>query len=1160
VTVCSNCGQDNPDIARFCLACAQALATAEPLLEVERKLITVLFADIVGSTELGGAVDPERLRLVLNRYFSSMSAAIEAWGGTVEKFIGDAIMAVFGVPLVREDDPARALRAALEMLRRLNALNEELRERHHFTLDVRIAVNTGEVVAPTARSDQRLLVGDPANVAARLQTAAAAGTILVSDRTYQAVRDSFLFEDPIELNLKGKPQPVVARALLQARPDVALGAPRLRSGMIGRDEELQQLMDGLEKARSSACVGFSLLEAPPGTGKSRLVLEFLRGLSSRRPDVTVLTSRCVATGGGATWAVAELLRSACGISLDDSSELVADKLETALRHLLSRLALAPEDVENGIFVLAKAAGIFIPDNPLDRATAKEVAEQSAQAWPLFFRAQATKGPAVLIIEDLHWADEQLLEVLQHVADRTNAPLFVLATARPEFRSGHAEFMEGVAATTMTLEALAEHQANALVDQLVGGASLPPSFRAEIVAKADGNPFFLEEVMRSLIDQGGLVRDDGGWRASRGLERLPLPDTVHALLASRIDGLPKIEKRTLQEASVLGRFFWEDPLVLVLGESARSALAGLERRDFVLPRATSTLAGQTEFAFKHAMVRDVAYASLPRAHRARSHASVAEWLESTVAGREEEFAELLAHHFKAAASGEDADLAFGDEPARRENVRAKAVRALILAGSAARGRAALSRATELHRDALALAATDVERVQALEELGEDQQASFYGEDAIAAYLEALEIARADASMDASRARLCMKAASTIAQTPGAFREAPDPALADELVTEGLSVASEEATRAGLLSARAWIGTVSRYAKRPDPLSLGERLGAAEEALAIARRRDLPEVGPQSAVALGELRWLRGDFSAAADAYRIQLEFLERVRSKLTRVDMFRRLAEASLFITGDFDEAFEFAKRAYELSTGGGPHERMHCTYWLIASPYLSGRWDELPAYIDEHVAAFREEPALGCRSVRGGLAMAALALMQRGELRQAEEVMTLLGGDPWGSAGGSEGIKALVKLASGEAVMALEMARRYIAQDEIPRPFAHLAAVEAVVQLQDWNALPDALAGARRVQDALVILGPGCDRAEGMALAAAGESTHAETLLRKALARFEELGVPFETARTLEALATVVPPGERRTLSERAGEIYERLGARPSLERLRRQHKVGANG
>jgi class 3 adenylate cyclase/tetratricopeptide (TPR) repeat protein len=1157
---CPNCGRESTEGFQFCPYCAAPLVQP-PAGREERKLVTILFADVTGSTALGERLDPERLRSLLNTYFSTMSAVIESWGGTVEKFIGDAIMAAFGIPLVREDDPERALRASLDMLARLEDLNVEFERRHGVTLRIRIGVNTGEVIAPVGGPPEQLIVaGDAVNVAARLEQAAEPGTVLVGERTYLATRDAFLFEEPVALELKGKAEAVPTRRLVASRSEAVRGVPGLRAPMVGRDRELNTLAGLFEEAVETGRPRLVIVYGPAGIGKSRLVQEFVRIVPSRHDRAAVLRGRCPAAGKGITyWALGEILRSACGIGLDDPAELARTKLRTTAEQVLGALELRGPEVDQTIFALATAAGIPLPDNPLDRLEPRAVADELARAWPRFVGAFTARGPAVFVVEDLHWAEDQLVDMLERLLARAEGPLFLLATARPEFAETHPDFAAGREdSSSVSLRPLTEEQSGELVEELLLVADLPAELRQEMLAKAEGNPFFLEELIRRLIDEGALVREGDRWRATEAARSTILPDTIHGLLAARIDALPGEEKRVLQEAAVVGRVFWEEPVALSLGNGEVSgALLRLERKGLVFARPTSTIAGQVEFMFKHALVRDVAYASLPKTRRARAHAEHAAWMEKLAGDRLEEFAELVAHHYATAAIGEDADLAWADEPAAREAVRTKAFEALVLAGRVARKRFAMTKAVEVHEQALVLAPSASDRARALEELGDDHVAVYHGDEALASYRQALTIIRSGGGADGDRARICLKAGRMAAEKSGAFRVQPDPAEVESLAREGLEAATDEEARAWLLSLVGACAMYWRMMARHDPVPLEERIDATREALDIAQRIQLADLETFAARELSELYFVAGSFQQAVEISRQQLSVVDRVESPQERALVFFEVANTVMDLAGEYEEGLELARRSYELATDRSPHELMHATFTLLYGNYHQGRWEEVPSLLDEHLAAFRHEADVSCYAVRSGPIIGSLVLAHRGDPDRAREVaaaVPIAGGTPR-----FEGLSARLMVATGDPAAGGEIAERLRAAGDLWRaPDAIVAGVEALVELSDWKGLVEFLSQTRSLGAVSATLEPTRDRAEGLMKAAAGETEQADRTLRRALEGFERLKVPFEIARTQEALASVSPPADAARLLHRALETYERLEARPHAERARNRMTGGA--
>jgi class 3 adenylate cyclase/tetratricopeptide (TPR) repeat protein len=1169
-TFCQNCGTPvsrpcpscrTPVVtdARFCPNCGTELTPT--LRKEERKVVTLLFADVTGSTALGERLDPERLRSLLTAYFSAMSALIESWGGTVEKFIGDAIMAVFGVPIVREDDPERALRAGLAMLSRLRELNRDFEQRHGVTLEIRIGVNTGEVIAPVGGPLEQLIVsGDAVNVAARLEQAAEPGTILAGERTYLAARNAFRFEPPVALELKGKAEAVSAWRVVEPLPEATRGVPGLWSVMVGRDRELDTLLTLLEEAIETGRPRMVAVYGPAGIGKSRLVQELLRAASSAHQELGVLRGRCLAAGQGITyWALGEILREATGIGLGDPADAAAEKFRRGVRELLDPLALSEEDLEQTVFALAATAGIYLPNNPLDSMEPRAVANEMSRAWPRFATAYAMRAPEVLVVEDLHWAEDQLLDMLERLLARSSGPLLFVVTARPEFAQAHPGFASGrEEASSIALRPLTEQQSAALVEGLLAIADLPLELNEEILAKAEGNPFFLEEILRRLIDEGALVRDDDRWRATESARGVVLPDTVHGLLAARIDGLPPEEKRVLQEAAVIGRVFWEEPVALAIGNGAVSdALLQLERRGLVFARPTSTIGGQVEFTFKHALVRDVAYASLPKARRARAHAEHGAWIEQLAGDRVDEFAELIAHHYRTAAAGEDADLAWADQPETHADVRKKAFEALLRAGVAAKKRSALKKAVELHEEALALVATDEERVRALEELGDDHTALYHGDEAVAAYRSAIELLTAEPEAGDDLARVCSKAARMIVEKSGAFRVQPPASEADAYVRRGLEVVRDPVTEAWLLSL---FGQCALYYRtfaedEPDPVSMEERISTAERGVALAQDLGPPELFTVSTRTLSQLYMAEGLYRRAVETTRRELEAVDRILSPTERALGLFEISATVSDLASDFSEGLELARRSYEIARSLAPHDLMHATYAQMLALYHLGRWDEVLPLLEEHLSVYEGERDVLCFAVRGGPCIGALVLAHRGEPQHARSIAAMALGDPKRARVGLQSMYAGVLLAcgsidEGKAVAEDAWARESGHPDTEKAPWDRplLAVMEARLVAGDEVGLADILPAAERLRE-IPHARAMCDRAAGV-VTMLRDPAGGVDLLRTALQAFDRVSVPFEAARTQEILAQAVPEESTGLLRE-ALDAYERLQARSHAERVR---------
>jgi class 3 adenylate cyclase/tetratricopeptide (TPR) repeat protein len=1148
---CTSCGRPLPADARFCPSCA-APVTSAPTDE-ERKIVTVLFADVTGSTALGEQLDPERLRAVMRAYFAAASSAIQAWGGTVEKFIGDAVMAVFGVPVIREDDAERALRAGLELGRRLTVLNAELQERHGLSLAVRIGINTGEVVAPRRTgSGDELVTGDPVNVASRLEQAAEPGTILVGERTYLATRDAFEFAEPMMLQLKGKREAIAARRPLRARPESARGIPGLRAGMVGRDRELGLIVGSLDTSIDTGRPQLVLVYGPAGIGKSRLAHEAIRVIGERDPRVRVLRGRCLAAGPGvAFWPLAEILRATCAISLDEPAESAQDKLRSRLAEILAPLGLSDAEARDTIAALATTAGVTMPEDALAGLEPQVVADRLARAWPRFASALALERPTVVVIEDLHWASGELLAMLERVLGRTTGPVLLLATARPEFAQSHAGFAAGREdVTSLTLRPLNERETSTLMDELLSLADLPAEVRARIGERAEGNPFYLEEILRRLIDEGALVRDGERWRTTAHIGSTPLPDTVHALLAARIDALPSEEKRVLQEAAVVGRTFWEEPVHRALGDGeVGHALLALEARGLVAARTTSTIAGQVEYHFKHALIRDVAYAGLPRSRQARSNAAVAAWIEATAPDRRTEFLELLAHFYQAALAQEDADLAWADDPSGHGEVRRRAFRALTEAGEAARHRYALDLALERHAMALSVAADDAERSIALEAMGDDEEAAFHGDEAWETYRRVADLARDQGDRD-RLARVALKGARVAAKI-GTFRTRPDGEAVEQLLNEGLEAVRDDATRARLLVEKgAHVPAMREVLEGTDPLPLEERFDAVREALRLAEKLGDPDLQLAAEGGLGSLHWSAHDFDAAVASSRRQLALAEHVTSASHKALVLYEASHTIRDTSGDYAEGRELARRSYRIAKGLSNHELMHATaQWMIASYWL-GLWDEIEPVLEEHLTAFETERDRTCSSVRSGPAIAALLRAERGDRKGAEHLLRMIGDRAFGF-DSPAAIAALALVALGDHEGALERAWRLTSgHGGVLYGYRTLALVEALAASGDWDRLAEAIATARMRAPEMRVLAPAADRAEARLLAARGATDEARELLQRALGEFDGLGLPFEAARTRELLAGVTDGEERAEARRSALDTYRDLGAEPSIARL----------
>jgi len=664
---CAVCGAENPLDAHFCLRCGAPLRGAQA---PERRVVSVLFADLVGSTSMTGRLDPEAMRRIIGDYFAAMREEIQRHGGTVEKFIGDAVMAVFGLPAAHEDDPERAVRAALAMQQRMAALNTRLAADLH----IRIGISTGEVVADLRAVDagEFMVTGEVVNLAARLQQAAPPDGIVGDDRTYSATRLAIQFA-PLPPAVEGD---FADRNRWQVTGLAERPAGKgLRAPLVGRDDEMQFLQALYRRAVEGRRHHLVTIIGSAGVGKTRLVEELLHVLSSSAEPPRVLRGRCPAYGEGLTyWPLAEMLKQECGIKDNDPAPTVGEKLHARVLHVCGPV-FGPEESERIAADLATVLGVEVPRDheglwrerlqalklavegvtvsPRDRAAGERPAGDALlRAFRSLLLAIAQSRPLLVVFEDLHWAEESLLDLVENLALRgVDAPVLNLCLARPELLERHPDWGGRIRNyTALSLSPLPKEQGRRLIGELLQGQAIPPDVRDAIVAKAEGNPFFIEEILRMLVDGGTLVRDERGWHLTSYPVEIRIPDTIHSILAARLDLLPALERRVTQDAAVVGRIFWLGALVATDGLNATEAVAALERlqdRELVEERAVSSLAGEREFAFKHALIREVAYTTLPKAARSDKHLRFARWLETTAAQTADKFLEVLAYHYEQA---------------------------------------------------------------------------------------------------------------------------------------------------------------------------------------------------------------------------------------------------------------------------------------------------------------------------------------------------------------------------------------------------------------------------------------------------------------------------------------------------------------------------------
>jgi class 3 adenylate cyclase/tetratricopeptide (TPR) repeat protein len=586
VAACPSCGAENRESARFCDACGTPLALRPPPREL-RKTVTVFFCDVSGSTALGERLDPESLRRVMARYFDTTKAVVERHGGTVEKFIGDAVMAVFGVPSVHEDDALRAVRAAAELREALQQLNDELEESYGTRLELRTGVNTGEVVTGT---EERLATGDAVNVAARLEQAAQPGEVLLGEETYRLVRDAVAVEAAPPVEAKGKAQPLAAFRLLAVEAEAPAVVRRHSAPLVGRLRQRRLLEEAFANVVSErACHLFTILGSA-GVGKSRLVQEFLASLEG----ATVVRGRCLSYGQGISyWPVTEVVKQ-----------------------------LLPGSADGGPAALSAILG---------DETAASSPEEIAWVFRKLLEARAAERPLVVVFEDIHWGEPTFLDLVEHVADLSrDAPILLLSMARPELLDVRPAWGGGkLNATNVLLEPLAPEEAAELIETLAG--EIPGELRGRILEAAGGNPLFVEEMVAMAVEGG----------------EVSVPPTIQALLAARLDQLDPPERGVLERGSVEGQVFHRGAVLALAPEEPQldARLVTLVRKDLVRPEP-AILRGDEAYRFRHLLIRDTAYDALPKAARAELHERFAVWLDEHGADLVE-LNEIVGYHLEQA---------------------------------------------------------------------------------------------------------------------------------------------------------------------------------------------------------------------------------------------------------------------------------------------------------------------------------------------------------------------------------------------------------------------------------------------------------------------------------------------------------------------------------
>jgi class 3 adenylate cyclase/tetratricopeptide (TPR) repeat protein len=980
VQICPSCGEENPAKFRLCGFCGTPLAPAAPPQEV-RKLVTILFCDLKGSTSLGESLDSESLRETMTRYFDAMSAEIARHGGTIEKFIGDAVMAVFGLPRVHEDDALRAVRAARGMQGALDGLNESLERTYGFTLANRIGVNTGEVVAGDPTTGQRLVTGDPVNTAARLEQAAGSCEVFLGELTYRLVRGHVEVEPVEPLELKGKAERVPAYRLVAVHDRPV--AETKRSPLVGRERETANVAVAVRRMIEARSCGRLLITGDAGVGKSRLV-EYV--CDAAADQALVLRGRCLSYGEGITfWPLVEALRGAAGI--DEADDFAAARAKLA--------ELLGEGNEEVFERLASAVGLSEGQYALTEVF-----------WAVrkLIETLSRRRPLVLVLEDLHWAEPALLDLVDHVADTAeDAAALLLCIARPElFEARPAwEQLEHLVLTPLSAAASAE-----IVENFLGDSDIADEARSHIVEAADGNPLFVEQLLSMMIDEGLLQLEDGVWRTG-DLSPGWVPPTIHALLTARLDGLEREQRAVIDPASVIGHYFQQPALEELVDDFVRdqvdTRLGELERKQFVRHEA------ETLHRFHHVLIRDSVYDGLLKRARATLHERFVQWADRVNGDRATEFEEISGYHLEQ-AHRYLVELGLADEHAIA--VGGEASKRLASAGRRAFVRGDMNAAANLLLRATSpLPPQDPSRLalfpdlgEAMTQLGRFEEAASLLEDAVAtAELTGERTLAANSRLVGLLVRLLT------GDTDGWSEQAT--AAANEAIAL-CETAGDHAGVARGWRVLAWISsTACRYgaavaeleraidhARRAGDVRQERRASVQYAQIAVYGPTPVDEgiqrceevadraQGDRQAEAvvncvLGQLEAMRGDFERARELYRQSLATFEELGLPVDAATVSPYSGRIEL-LAGDAAAAERELRRGYDYLTQLGERYLLSSVAGLLAEAVgAQGRNEEAEAlsYETEELAAEDDVDA----QTRWRLTRA-MVLVERGELSDAE--------------------------------------------------------------------------------------------------------------------------------------------------------------------------------
>jgi predicted ATPase/class 3 adenylate cyclase len=1094
----------------------------------------VLFADLVGFTSLSEQKDAEEVRELLTKYFDTAQQVISRYGGTVEKFIGDAVMAVWGTPIAQEDDSERAVRAALDLATAIQALGQEVGAPE---LKVRAGVLSGEAAVTVGAVGQGMVAGDLVNTASRVQSAATPGSVFVGETTKRATEAAIVYEDAGAHELKGKTEPM---QLWRAVRVVGLRGGALKSSaleppFVGRDRELRLIKEMFHACAEEGRPHLVSVVGVGGIGKSRLSWEFEKYIDGLVMPTWWHRGRCLAYGEGiAFWALAEMVRMRAGIAEDEESQSSLAKLRTSIEEHVP-------DPEERRYIEPRLSHLLGIE---DRGIGDQ--ENLFSAWRLFFERMSDQGPTVLLFEDLHWADSALLDFIEYVLEWSrDRPIFIVTLARPELADRRPTWGAGKRNfTSLFLEPLPEPAMDELLTGPVPG--LPDELRRRILERAEGVPFYAVETVRMLIDRGLLVREGNEYRPTAPIETLEVPESLQGLIAARLDGLATEERRVLQDASVLGKTFFKQGVAAVSGlseEAVEPVLASLVRKEVLTLQADPRSPERGQYGFLQDLVRKVAYETLSKKIRKEKQLAAAAYLEATVSGEEEEeLVEVLASHYL------DAYEAMPDAP-DAEEIKAKARGMLVRAGDRASSLGATAEAQRYLERAIELTADPLLQAELHERAGTVAWAGAQRSEASSHFERAMELFEAEGASHAA-ARVSARLAEVMWDR-GRMKEAL------ESMDRALQALSSEEPDEALAALAAQLGRFIFFSGETDLAA--QRI---ETALDIAEALGLPEVLSQALNTKALILNAKGRWQESRVLLRHALDVALEHDKPSAALRAYNNLAD--LTATADrYQDAEAYARDGLLLARRVGNRFWEWVFLGLIYSLFALGKWDEAMAQ--------RLEMPEDWTQARVGISQGYVAFgtainVYRGDLDEAERLVNL-----FAELGTSDDVqeqaeyaygKALLLLTLGKPEEALRHAEIALAQRQVlavnhqsvKESFA--IAMESALQSNDFEkaeelvGIIEGLPPARRPQ----FLQAHAMRFRARLADLKGEPERVEPDFKAAIGLFREMAVPFWMAVTmLEYGEWLVGRGKGEAaepLLVEARSIFEGLKARPWLERL----------